>query len=170
MTTARTRLLEAELVDLAPFIDWDFDALALRFMAKIDADGDCWLWTGAVNHLGYGRFAYGGTDIRAHRAAWCLLVGPCPEDLVPDHRCYQTGCANPDHLEWITEEENIRRSNSASARNQRATRCPQKHPYDEANTVWRVQKGRKRRECRVCVNEQSRERKRRARLRLVVPA
>lgn len=152
-----TRDREEDLALLAPTIDLD-GHLATRLFSKVDTTGVCWQWTADLTNDGYGRFWYGGLVLRAHRAVWCLLIGPVPEHLVPDHRCKNRACVNPDHIEWITEEENNRRSGSISARNARATRCTHGHPFTETNTIWREQKGRMRRECLTCTRAQSRTR------------
>lgn len=81
-----------------------------RFWSKVDASGDCWLWTGAP-HLGYGRFSRGRSGATyAHRVAYELLVGPIPDGLTLDHLCWNTLCVNPDHLEPVTRAENTRRA------------------------------------------------------------
>lgn len=131
-----------------------------RFLSKIQQDDNsgCWLWM-ATTHKGYGKFAVGskrdGTNrnVLAHRYAYELWVGPIPEGLVLDHLCRTPGCVNPNHLEPVTVAENTRRGDlwlvSASK-----THCPQGHPYDEVNTLWR--KGARQRRCRTCHCEQNR--------------
>ncbi len=87
-----------------------------RFWAKVDADGDCWIWTGAIGTHGYGVFCETGVrsgqrkTMTAHRYAYQLLVGPIPEDMTLDHLCRNRPCLNPDHLEICALAENIRRA------------------------------------------------------------
>lgn len=38
-----------------------------RFMAFIEKQGSCWLWTGSTNDGGYGQFGYQGKVVLAHR-------------------------------------------------------------------------------------------------------
>lgn len=89
-----------------------------RFWSKVDTDGPggCWLWTGALNADGYGSFQVESRrSIGVHRYAYELLVGPIPAGLELDHvkaqGCRHRHCVNPAHLEPVTHEENVRRSN-----------------------------------------------------------
>lgn len=65
----------------------------------------CWLWMGRRRWSGYGLFRGHG----AHRIAYMLARGSIPEGLVLDHLCRVRPCVNPDHLEAVTDRENIRR-------------------------------------------------------------
>lgn len=84
-----------------------------RFWEKVDASGDCWIWTGAKDQHGYGRIGLGTREdgiAAAHRVAYELLIGPIPAGLTIDHLCINPPCVNPDHLEAVSMEENARRS------------------------------------------------------------
>lgn len=120
------------------------------FWEKVDKTATCWLWTGNINHAGYGRFNYLGKRIMAHRVSYELVVGPIPEGLQIDHLCRVRNCVNPSHLEPVTNAENVRRGISVppfAVINRAKTYCPQNHPYDEVNTEFRPS-GRRR--CRAC--------------------
>ena len=81
-----------------------------RLWAKVDASGDCWEWTGARTS-GYGHLRMSeGVYRRAHRVVYERMVGPIPEGLTIDHRCRNKACVNPDHLEPVTNQENLRRT------------------------------------------------------------
>lgn len=83
-----------------------------RFWEKVDATGGCWNWTAGTDSSGYGTFNAGkewGT-VSAHRFAWQILVGPIPDGLELDHRCFNTRCVDPDHLEPVTHQQNVDRS------------------------------------------------------------
>jgi hypothetical protein len=136
---------------------------AVLFWTKVDVyfNGDgCWRWEGRLSHNGYGRYYQDGRSFAAHRIAYELLVGPIPEGLVLDHLCRVPACVRPDHLEPVTQRENVLRGDTFQARNAAKTHCPKGHPYDEANT--KVDK-RGRRSCKECHRERNRSRKRRAR-------
>lgn len=109
-------------------------AFAENFWARVDADGDCWLWTGGLDSYGYGKVHIKRTTRGAHRVAWELLVGPIPEGLQLDHLCKVRRCVNPDHLEPVSGAENNRRSASVSALNARKTHCENGHEFTPANT------------------------------------
>ena len=129
-----------------------------RFWSKVDKNGPlfkdtpCWLWTAAKGKAGYGLFSYGGRKsphlVLTHRITYQLLVGPIPVGLELDHLCRNTICCSPQHLEAVTHRENMIRGNvHSNGREQAAkTHCPQGHPYDLFNTIYK--KGS--RYCREC--------------------
>lgn len=110
--------------------------------------GPCWLWTGSL-FVKSGRpcFSPMGKRRLAYRWAYEDAIGPIPEGLTIDHLCFVPLCVRPDHLEPVTDAENIRRS-SAHDFWRNKTHCPAGHPYDEANTYI---DGRGHRHCRACM-------------------
>ena len=90
----------------------DFRARFEAKVRRISADG-CWEWTAYRDRCGYGmigRPGGKGAPLRAHRVAYELYVGPIPPGAVLDHLCEAPWCVNPDHLEPVTNTENLRRS------------------------------------------------------------
>lgn len=80
-----------------------------KFFSKAEKDpSGCWLWTGRLNHLGYGWFYIskhkkGG----AHRCAYWLFKGEIePRTLLVCHKCDVPKCVNPDHLFLGTDYDN----------------------------------------------------------------
>jgi hypothetical protein len=93
-----------------------------------EPNSGCWLWAGSVNVHGYGTVNFRQRSALAHRAVWILIKGEPPVGLELDHKCRVRCCVNPDHLEWVTHEENVRRG--CRAEMQRAVmQCPKGHPY-----------------------------------------
>lgn len=79
-------------------------------------EGGCWLWLLRPDTYGYGSKAHRRQDYRAHRFVYETLVEPIPTDLTIDHLCLNKMCVNPDHLEPVTNAENIRRSHRTGQR------------------------------------------------------
>lgn len=125
------------------------------FWGRVEKTDTCWLWTGAIQKPGYGRYSFEGRLWLAHRWAYETFVGPIPEGLTIDHLCGVKNCVRPDHLEAVTSRENTLRSpNTMASRHAAKTHCPRNHPYDEANTL--VSGGA--RYCRKCMADRKRRR------------
>lgn len=79
-------------------------------LIKIQEDG-CWQFCGPKTHNGYGSFGIGGrsgTNVRAHRLAYELFIGPIPKDLLVLHTCDFRSCCNPSHLKLGTAFDNTK--------------------------------------------------------------
>lgn len=128
------------------------DEIATRFWRKVQRGPGCWVWTGALADNGYGNFNGGGKTLKPHRLSYELLVGPIPEGLVIDHLCRNRACVNPDHLEVVTQRENVLRGRSPAAHRARWTECPRGHAFDEINTYITPSGKRNCRTCRAAAN------------------
>src|SRR4051812_24697905 len=89
-----------------------------RIWDRIAKTDSCWIWTGGLDSKGYGRVTESLPDGKrkwhgVHRVVYELIKGPIPEGMVLDHVkevCGNTACCNPDHLEPVTQRENLARS------------------------------------------------------------
>lgn len=70
---------------------------------RIDRTDDCWLWLGARDDHGYGRF----NKRRVHRIAWEETTGESAEGFEVMHTCDNPPCLNPAHLQKATHAENM---------------------------------------------------------------
>jgi hypothetical protein len=131
--------------------------LADRLWPKIDAAGDCWEWTAYRNKDGYGLIGIAGRMLRAHRVVWEVLVGPIPDEMQLDHRCRNTGCVNPDHLEVVTGRVNILRGFGPAGRNARRDQCAAGHDLTDPANLYRNRARPTSRDCRLCTLSKRRD-------------
>ncbi len=68
-----------------------------------------WLWSGAINNHGYGLLRVGARVQYAHRVSYAMNRGRVPVGNVIDHKCRNRWCVNPQHLDLVSDYENIRR-------------------------------------------------------------
>lgn len=131
--------------------------LGVYLDARIDKNADGhWYWLGQVQTAttkrptlgGYGFVNHWsiGKAALAHRVAYEFFVGPIPERYQIDHLCRVRLCVNPEHLEAVTQRENIRRQPNVLAQLAR-THCPAGHPLEGDNLRVRGPGGRS---CRTC--------------------
>lgn len=124
-----------------------------RFWSKVDVRGyeECWLWVGALTGgRGYGSFHLDRRRVKAHRFAYEQMVGPIPDGLTLDHLCRVRRCVNPNHLEPVTNLENIRRGRSFAGRvalRETQTHCKRGHELAGNNLHMRSDG---RRQCLTC--------------------
>jgi hypothetical protein len=123
----------------------------LLSLRAIDPDTGCWLVPPKAN--GYAYLSVDNRQVSAHRFVYERLVGPIPDGMQIDHvharGCRHRNCVNPEHLEPVTQAENLRRWAES------VTECPQGHPYDETNTYWRKDRP-GHRQCRACASSKNR--------------
>lgn len=124
-----------------------------QFWSKVErAPSGCWEWQGAKTSNGYGdgwNYLYPGAGgkrrVSAHRQSYVMAKGEIPEGLQIDHLCRNKKCVNPEHLEAVTQQENMRRAAK--------THCKHGHPFSEENTAIDPRGGRR---CKACGRERTR--------------
>jgi len=121
-----------------------------RFFAKISPEpmSGCWLWMGAYDRGGYGRFFLWGENCTAHRVSYEMHKGAIPEGLQIDHLCRVHCCVNPDHLDVVTQQENLRRER---VHRPTITHCKYGHEFNDENTrIYTRSDKFRQRMCRTC--------------------
>lgn len=128
---------------------------AERLLSRTVRDGDCMVWTGAVQSRGYGSVGVGsGRTALAHRVSYELHVGPIPDGMQVDHvwarGCRSRRCINPAHLEPVTARVNVNRTGHGEQ-----THCKRGgHPLSGENLVIKKRGDRPtNRNCRTCRDE-----------------
>lgn len=78
---------------------------------SVNPQTGCWDWLLYKGSLGYGQVGVKGTGkvVPAHRFIYEQHKGPIPDGLELDHLCRNPSCVNPEHLEPIQHNENVRR-------------------------------------------------------------
>jgi hypothetical protein len=81
-----------------------------RAVAKLDASGECHIFMGDRNSLGYGRVRTSHFPYRTmyvHRIVWEAANGPIPDGMEVCHSCDNPPCARLEHLFLGTHRENL---------------------------------------------------------------
>ncbi len=81
-------------------------ALPARIEAHLDQTGECWVWTGNDNGVGYGTVSWHGQITYVHRIAYEHAIGPIPAGMLVCHTCDNPPCCNPAHLFLGTKRDN----------------------------------------------------------------
>lgn len=74
----------------------------------VDKKTGCWIWQWGKSHKGTRGML---NNVQAYHIYHEKYKGPIPEGLEIDHLCFNGLCVNPEHLEDVTHQENMRRRN-----------------------------------------------------------
>lgn len=120
-----------------------------RFNAKYTIDiNNCWVWHASKLKNGYALFTdQNGKTVTGHRWSYQQFIGLIPNGLVVDHICRNPSCVNPNHLQAISQSNNIKRSLLVKVRSAR-THCKHGHEFTPENTKYI--KGQRGRRCAAC--------------------
>jgi len=141
-------------------------------LANVKRVGECIIWQGRPNNVGYGKVSVqndpsaAGREEAVHRWFYKRFRGPLAADEVLDHLCRTPLCVNVDHLEPVTLAENTRRGFEARGYGSTRTHCAHGHPWVAENLTIEPGKrpGLTSRRCRICKKQQDAARHRRNRL------
>lgn len=100
----------------------------------------CWEWNKISPTARYGVMYADGKRMLAHRLSYKLFVGELHDGYVIDHKCCNTSCVNPEHLEQVLQVVNVLRHH------RQQTQCVRGHEFTEENTYYRGNV----RNCRPC--------------------
>ena len=78
----------------------NFRMKEVRFL--VNPKTKCWIWQGAINKDGYGHYKQKGRIVDAHRGFYEAIIGEIPSGKQLHHKCKNTLCVNPYHLEILT--------------------------------------------------------------------
>lgn len=135
-----------------------------RFFAKVQQEGDCWVWTACKDGSGYGMFSNSAgrgkkwTE-RSHRWSYSYFRSEIPAGLEIDHLCRNRGCVNPWHMEPVTPLVNWERGISPWRLNGLKDQCHLGHPFTPDNTYHHPSGSRVCRRCSAMHREAYEERK-----------
>lgn len=142
---------------------------AVYFASRCRETGNelgCIEWTGSrMPDNGYGRAHVNGEPGYAHRLAYQLHKGEIPDGMFIDHVCCNKWCVNPDHLEVVTNSENLSRFHERWKAGfqydkwKMKTHCKHGHEYTKENTyTYKNKKGTYDRQCRKCISDRGKKR------------
>ena len=132
-----------------------------RFVDKIKFDANekgCWLWTAGTNGV-YGQFSIKGSSRYAHRVSFTAFVCPIPEGWTIDHLCRNKLCVNPDHLEAVSFQTNLRRARGWTETWDGTWQCAYGHRIEDWNEMTIQKTDRTLVNCRECRNAGKRVRR-----------
>lgn len=115
---------------------WGLSMAEIIHNNSVPAPSGCLIWTGCNNGV-YGQLSHNGKTLYAHRASYELHVGEIPQGFQVDHLCRRPRCIRPLHLDAVTPQVNVLRSQFTMAYKWSIrTHCKAGHEYAPENTAW----------------------------------
>ncbi len=122
----------------------------------IEDENGCWVWQAHKNHHGYGTIAYKNVSRLAYNISYILFrKKPITPGKVLHHICGNRACINPEHLEEITNKENVLQGIGPTAVNARKTHCDDGHSIMEEENIYRNKDNG--RVCKICHYQSSKK-------------
>lgn len=133
----------------------DIPAERIRvFHTRYTKSKGCWVWNTKIRQHKYGVFHVSSGNGRitgmAHRVSYTIHVGEIPEGMVINHKCRNTFCVNPKHLEVVSQRENVLKGFGLAAINHKKSICLRGHKLSGKNVCRTIYRGSVRRQCRKC--------------------
>ena len=109
----------------------------LKDKIYIEPNSGCWLWGGCwsgkcTKYAGYGQVRQAGVLKLTHRVVYEFFRGVIPLGLEIDHLCRTRPCCNPNHLEAVSHQINMKRGDTGKC-GLPITHCPSGHEYIKPN-------------------------------------
>ena len=120
-----------------------------KLLAKTNKSNGCWIYVGQAKSR-YAEVKINNVRLGIHRWSYIHHHGEIPNGYEVDHKCRNTKCWNPEHLQVLPRSENARRNKHAEA-NAAKTHCVHGHALTAENTY--VYDGHRR--CKKCRSEVS---------------
>lgn len=79
---------------------------AIKAESRVTENG-CWEWGRRKDRRGYGKVQWAGKNHAVHRLAALAKYGQPESEPVVHHKCANAPCCNPDHLQPISQRENL---------------------------------------------------------------
>jgi hypothetical protein len=135
-----------------------------KVVPRIEIDAGCHIWTGTISD-GYGLVALpksiattaagNSAMVRVHRLAKIIEIdGPIDFGMTLDHLCRNRQCCNAEHLDVVTQGENLVAPGSLhNEREKSKTACPRGHDLTDPENWAAASAAKGRRNCLTCQRE-----------------